>query len=349
MSLKSLLFPSIKWAVVLAVALMAVIAAGCGSSDSFIIDGRISGGGSATVEFTYYSDGSVRRLTTGAVEGKFHIEGVSATPSLGFLTLSGGNPVAALVVADGDHIECEVSSGGVAWKAEGNKPSELLARFSSENSDIISAGNYKEINRRVAEYVRAHPRDIGSAALLVSRFYVRGNEFQADSLSGMLDADVRTPGIMQNFMATISNQLTAEARANVASMALFDRRDTTIRYAPSRQTVSLLAFVGPDRSMRDSVVPRLRELSSKWPEKRCRVIEISLAQDSSGWKRSVRRDSATWIQAWAPGTVASSTFRRFAVSRSPFFIVADSLGRQLFRGSEISDAVNTAENFILTH
>ena len=117
MSLKSLLFPSIKWAVVLAVALMAVIAAGCGSSDSFIIDGRISGGGSATVEFTYYSDGSVRWLTTGAVEGKFRIEGVSATPSLGFITLSGGNPVAALVVADGDHIECEVSPGGVAWKA----------------------------------------------------------------------------------------------------------------------------------------------------------------------------------------------------------------------------------------
>lgn len=335
-----------KWTCMLRIAMIGIVATGCGSADSFTIDGEIAGGGTSNVEFTYYADGAVRRLDAVAHDGKFRLEGVASSPALGFITVSGGNPVAALVVENGDDIECEISRDNVSWKAKGNKASELLARFSDENAGLISAGNYREINSKVAEYVRQHPDDYGAAALLVTRFYSRGNEFLADSLAGLLNADVRIPGIMHNFMASLSNQLTAETRANVSAMALFERKDTTVRFTPSRQTVALLAFVGTDRPMRDSIVPRLRELSRKWPEKRCRVIEISLAQDSSGWKQSVARDSATWIQAWAPGTVAASSFRRLAVSRNPFFIVADSVGKQLFRGSEISDAVNTVETHL---
>lgn len=346
MSLKSKIL-SIKWGRALAIAAIGAVATACGSTDSFTIDGEIAGGGTATVEFTYYADGAVKRATAAAHDGKFRIEGASAAPTLGFLTISGGNPVAAVVVENGDDIECEVGNDNNAgWKAKGNKASELLARFSTENAELIAAGAYREINNLVADYVRSHPNEAGSAALLVTRFYSRGNEFLADSLAGLLNAEVRTPAMMHNFMASLSNQLTAETRANVSSMALFERRDTTVRFTPSRQSVALLAFVGTDRRMRDSIVPRLRELSLKWPEKRCKVIEVSLAQDSSAWKQSVARDSATWIQAWAPGTVASTAFRRLAVSRNPFFIVADSVGKQLFRGSEITDAVNTVENHL---
>lgn len=330
----------------LRLAVVGSLLTGCGSADSFTVDGQIAEGGTSTVELTYYADGAVKRSSVSAHDGKFRLEGTASSPALGFITIAGSNPVAAIVVSDGDDIECEISRDNAMWKAKGNKASELLARFSSDNSDIIAAGNYKEINSRVAEYVRAHPDETGAAALLVTRFYSRGNEFLADSLAGLIDPDVRTPGVMQNFMASLSSQLTAETRANLSAMALFERRDTTIRFTPSRQTVALFAFVGTERQMRDSVVPRLRELSAKWPERRCRVIEVSLAQDSSTWKHSVARDSATWIQAWAPGTVAASSFRRLAVSRNPFFIVADSLGKQLFRGSEISDAVTTVENHL---
>ena len=328
--------------------ILAACAVACSSPSSFKVSGTLEPATSATVELTYYADGAMRREIASAQEGKFEIEGSSAAPTLGYINVAGGVPLAAVVVENGDNLKCDISITGGVWSARGNKASELLGQFASEHKEDIAVGRIETVNRAVADYVRNHPDEPGAAALLVSRFYARGYELQADSLAGMLTGKARAEGVMQNFMATMAAQLSSEANSPVGAMALFDRRDTTIRFSPARQSVALLAFVGTDKAMRDSILPSLRELSVAWPVRRCKVIEVSMASDSAEWKRSIERDSAEWTQAWAPGTVASSAFRKLAVSRIPFFIVADSVGKQLYRGSQLEEALTAVNNKLNT-
>lgn len=338
-----------------AVAFMALLLQACGSSDTFIVDGSVEGGAQRPVELTYYADGAVRRLaTTAGSDGRFRLEGRSVQPALAFLTVGGGAPAATLVVADGEHTELTVEPRGLidapaSWTAKGTSTNAALARFAADNAALLAAGDAAGINAAVAAYVTAHPSDVASAALLVTRYVARGHETQADSLMALLDASARRPGVVHNFMASMSSQLSSEAHENVKGMPLLGPTDSTYHYVPARYSTTLLAFVGTGRPMRDSIVPGLRDAASRWPEHRCKVIEFVAAPDSASWRSATASDSATWFQAWAPGTVAAPAVRKLSVTRTPFFIVADSTGRQLYRGSSLGLAREAVGRQLINH
>ena len=93
-----------KWIWMFLLAVVGNLLTGCGSADSFTVDGQIAEGGTSTVELTYYADGAVKRSSASAHDGKFRLEGSASSPALGFITIAGGNPVAAVVVSNGDDI-----------------------------------------------------------------------------------------------------------------------------------------------------------------------------------------------------------------------------------------------------
>ena len=109
-----------------------------------------------------------------------------------------------------------------------------------------------------------------------------------------------------------------------------------MRYVPSQQSYSLLAFT--DSRKPDSIISRLRNLRKSLGKRRLKIIEISLTGDSAMWRASVKGDSMNWFQAWAPGSTAAREIRRLAVPRAPFYIVADSTGTQLYRGTSAYSA-----------
>lgn len=319
---------------------VALLLTACGNSDRFLVEGTIENGGSQLVELTYFSDGAARRITTVANDGKFNMEGTSSRPALAFLSVSGEAPAAILVVENGDEISCTVNGPGKPWKASGNNASEVLARFYDDNAELLASGSDRAVNEAVARYVGDNPKRVASAALIVTTFRTRGFELMADSLMSLLTPEARQPAVLQNFMSTVSSQLAADAHEQLQPMSFYERRDTTYRFLAHRQSYTLFAFVGTERQSRDTIIPVIRTLTDSIPERRLRAIEVSLAADSAAWKRSVAADKAEWPQVWGPGSVSSSTLRKLAVNRVPFFIVADSAGRQAYRGSSISEAAN---------
>lgn len=318
--------------------LIALLLTACGNSDRFSIEGTIEGGGGQLVELTYFSEGAAHRVTAVAEDGKFSIEGVAPRPALAFLAVSGNASSAILVVENGDELTVNVAPESTTWKASGNNATEALAKFHADNAELLAAGSDSAVNAAVAQFVGANNKRVAAAALMVSTFRTRGHERMADSLMALLSPEARQPAVLQNFMSTVASQLTTEANENLQSMALYERRDTTIRYLSHRQRYALFAFLGTERQSRDTIIPYLRAIADSIPERSCRVFEVSLAADSAAWKRSVAPDNASWSQVWQPGSVSSSTLRKLAVTRTPFFIIADSTGRQTYRGSSISEA-----------
>lgn len=328
-------------------ALIALTASSCGNSDSFRISGEIKDAGAKTIELTYCHGGEVKRITVKAVDGKFAIEGDAPQPALGFLSVSGGVPVATLIVENGEETVCEIDPEEPEQaKIKGSRDNEELAAFVRDNAEALAAGNPREINAAVAKFIGNHRDSKAATALLVTRFCSADNEIAADSLMSLIEPSARSSALLLNFSAALASQLSAEARADIVAMTLYGRNDSLIRYNPFRQRCSLLAFVGEDKAGRDSVVPVLRALTKDFDDKKLKTVEISTAPDSATWRRITEQDSASWSQAWAPGSVAAPSIRRMAVARVPFFIIADSTGRQLHRGSSASVAERIVRDYI---
>ena len=122
----------------------------------------------------------------------------------------------------------------------------------------------------------------------------------------------------------------------IEPLPLYMVKGSIIRYSPGMQSYALLVF--NDKRTPDSISRRLRELRDTLTKRQFQLIEISLAPDSSMWHRMVDNDSSTWHQGWLPGGPSSLHIRRLAVPRTPFYVVADSVGRQCYRGSSFHRA-----------
>lgn len=322
-------------AIIAAIALVA-----CSDKNDFTVRGNVEGLMTGPVTMYYYAQGGIKSVQTMAVDGKFKLRGQSATPTL-ITLITSSQPPFYIVASNGETIEIEgKAENSWSWTVKGNKPSKALADFARDNAEAIEAGDYVGVNNAVVRYVASHKSDIGASAILVTRFHVPGYEMLADSLLGLLDISARPASVMQNFGSLLSRQVSSEAHGDVPSMSVYAGPDSLIRLTPMRQSYALLAFTSEKRQGRDSLLKRLHWLCDSTPERRFRAVEISLAIDSASWRRSLEGDSASWPQAWMPGGVAAPQIARLNVPRLPYFIVCDSTGRQLYRGSSVTAATD---------
>lgn len=320
----------------------ALLISGCSKNDKFGIRGEITGIGSQMITLTYYSNGGMQRITVPAEAGAFRMQGISAQPALASLTLSDGTPIATLVVKNGDKIKLHANiDDPLALDVSGSSTSAKIAEWMCDNAPALHTRDAETINRSIAEFVTHNRNDIAATALLVTEFRTEGYEQLADSLFTLISPEARPAAVVQNFNTILASQLSNAARADLPPLNLYGRGDSMVRYNPRNQSVSILYFISTDRSARDSVIPLIRKLTEKYPHQRFRPVEISTAADSAAWSKSIQPDSATWSQTWAPGSVAATVIHKLTVPRIPFFIVADSTGSQLYRGSSVTRAEAT--------
>ena len=57
----------------------------------------------------------------------------------------------------------------------------------------------------------------------------------------------------------------------------------------------------------------------------------------------MRWDTATLQQAWAPGGIFARDVDRLAIPSLPYYIIADTAGRQIYRGSSLAAAIDSLD------
>lgn len=319
----------------------------CSKSKHFEITGALEELGMQQVSITYFADGGFKHTKAPATDGHFALRGESVAPTLCIVEVEGSGEIATLIVQNGDKIKLSGSlNNPLAIEVKGNSASSKIAKWTADNATTITGAHPDAINEAVAKFVGDNRSDIAATALMVTRFYTPGHEQLADSLFSLIKPEARTAEIVQNFGVVLGSQLTRHAAGEVRPMLLHLLNDSTFSFNPIVSSYSLLAFIGDQRAQRDTIIPRLRTLRADFPRRRLQLIEISNAPDSTIWKETSRPDSASWQQAWAPGTIASQELRRLAVPRIPFFIVSDSSGVQIYRGSSARQAINTIKTLI---
>lgn len=317
---------------------VSLLLSACGGGDSFRVIGTVDGLGTQNIRVVYYSDQAVRSTTTTAIDGKFNFEGRSAQPVIIELYTNTRTPIGRLVVQNGETVESSFSleDPSVA-QISGNKVSQGLVSFIKDNKDAISSGDRRSVNDAVARYVAAHREDFLSTVLMLTYYDAYGNERMADSLMSLIDVKMRPSSLVEGYMAMLEHERASVTDQPVLPMTFYSLADTMATVNPARSAMTLLGFTMASVERRDSVVPLFNRLLKDKTGHELQIVEISFDTDTAAWKAEAAAVEPDYLYVWAPGAVSSAAVEKLSVPRVPYFIVADSTGRQLYRGSSVAE------------
>lgn len=329
---------------------LSAIATACGGGKGFTISCEIKGLDNRGVEMVYATPRGLSHTTHHPDGDRLELHGESAELTSVELFTIDGELLASLVAQNGDKIKLTMTLGNLqSLKVTGQDASRDYTAFVMEHIALFTLGKADAVNSLIADYVRANPNSAASTMLLVNRFVTDGYELLADSLLGSIDPKARPALLTGSWAKALGEQVSIGARKDLKMFTLRVARDTFARYTPSLQGFALLAF--NDGVKPDTTLKRLQAMRADMSKRRLSMMEISLAPDSAMWRSHIERDSmkvdAKWIQAWAPGGVASSQIRRLAVARTPYYIVTDSTASVRYRGSSLAEADSLLRSLIL--
>ncbi|MDE6557092.1 MAG: hypothetical protein K2K55_09050 [Duncaniella sp.] len=312
----------------------------CSDDDPhFTVRLRVDGLGNQGVDMVYTDRRGALRRVTAHPDSKEIIEftGSAPSPTLAeFFTAGSARPLLALPVEDGRKIEARMKFGlDSTLVVKGWKPAAEFVRLLASTDSVADP---IERNSRIAAIVGDHPKDFLSAFLLMTRFHVPGHELEADSLLQLIDQEILPQGMVKNWARMLGGQIATGAREEMRGVSLPISADTLRRASltPGLQSYQLLAVTAKAKN-RDDILT-LRSLRDSFPNNRLDLLEVGAQTDSATWRADIARDTAGWQQGWAPGGVSSAPLRRLEIPRLPFYIVADSSTKIIYRGESLDEA-----------
>lgn len=323
--------------ILLSVAAIVVLAA-CGDSSRFIIEGEMEGGRTTNMRYVYYNGSTLVQGVTAVRDGRFSFDGNSPRATVIELYDNDYRPLGWLYAANGDEISCTISpSSPHAIEAGGRPELERWSKWLREHSDALASG--ADPNVLVAEYVGRNPDDIVSALLLATLFDASkpGATAVADSLLNLIPVESRPLNVTGTLVSQIQDAAGADSR-RVRDFRVCIPNQLYDSLHIADKPMWLFAFYTEQSGRGDSIVKGLRDVH-RHHGRRVRVVDLSLDADTMAWRRITRPDSADWTQAWLPGGTAAAGIDSLALPRLPYFVVADSAGRQLLRTPSITRAI----------
>lgn len=318
----------------------ALLLASCSARDSFTVDGTLADGATMNLRVVYNGPDNVNNVLTAARDGKFGFKGQA--PENGTLVEILDNDyrrLAFFYAENGDKLKVTVDpSGKQPQQVEGNDADGRLCEWLAKNARVMNGRDSRAINAAVAAYVRGYSDDIVSTVLMAALYDARTDPAGAAKLLELIAPAARPASMVQPAMLTLPG---GTAPAKVLPFNVFSSvSDTVVSFSPRKHARTLLVF-SQGVNTRDSIVTALRKFYRSRP-KNVGVLDVRFDTDTMQWRMAVRRDSVTWPAAWVAGAVSAPGIDRLAIPTLPYFIVADSTGAQLYRGTSLSRAIKTA-------
>ncbi|MCH5245398.1 MAG: hypothetical protein J1E84_02960 [Muribaculaceae bacterium] len=328
----------------LALAAFMLVVIACGGEDAFTVGGQISDYPSREVQVVYMAQNGQFQCETVFTDesGKFSMTGYSSDLTAVEVFLHGSGRVALLLAKNGDKIvfKCNPATGELVVK--GNDESALLGEWMTSNKNILAEHNSEGIDRSIAEFVRANPESSASVALLMTTYDMLINPLQADSLRRMIDKKAYTAPLAA-LGEMLDLQVGVAAKKATEYMVLKSLGDTLIQWNSVNSKVSFFAF---EDNLNYADRDTLHRLNRDFKRRQMRVVEVFMVPDSAEWRRMLSSDTARWERGWHPGLTGSQALRQFLPPATPYYVVVDSAGTQLYRGVDIKAAAQTARRGI---
>ncbi len=335
--------------IVIVTIILGLTLAACDDEPEFRITGTVDGLGTRRISMVYAADGKLHTETTTAIDGKFSLIGSSRDYTMVELQTPQGAVFSRLLAKNGQNIKCRLDiDDPYKLTFKGNKPDEEWAAFLTKNRETLTDGTRKTINQLVEEYVKSNPGNIVSSMMLLTMYDAVDNESQASSLFASLTPEARPDKLVAGYRLLLSQNNNAAINVKIKPITLKNSKDSVERFVPLRSSYSLLYFSTGAKLNPDTVNEAILTAYDRYTRRRMRALEISCAGDSAQWKRSLEGDTLKWTRTWVPGGIASPTLYELSIPRLPYYILSDSAGNQVYRGSSITVALDSL-NSRLSH
>jgi len=331
--------------VTLLVIILGMVMTACDDEPEFRITGTVDGLGTRHISMIYAADGVLHTVTTTAIDGKFSLTGSSRDYTLVELLSPQGKVFSRLLAKNGQNIKCRLDIDD-PYKVEmkGSKQAEQWAKFLTKNHDLFTDGTSEMVNAAIEEYVAANPGNILSSLMLLTMYDATDNESKTSTLFASLEPEARPGKLVAGYRLLLSQNNNAAINTKVKPLTLKNSKDSVERFVPLRTSYTLFYFSSGAKMNTDTINTKILPAYERYSRRKLRVLEISFANDSSQWKRSIENDTLKWSRSWVPGGVSSPAFYDLSIPRLPYYILSDSIGNQVYRGSSISTAIDSLDN-----
>ncbi len=335
---------------IILVAIMMLVLNSCSDPTTFTVKGNIEGEGTQNMRAVYYDDGGINLLIVPVDNGKFEFEANLNAPTLIEFFSANKILMGRAYVEPGDDIKCNLYNNA-PYKAQikGNDVSERWSKFLNDNIEITASENSDKINSLIVDYINKNNADVLSTILLITEYHTPENNEEASKLLLAIAPEARPHDLIESYEALLDRSFNIKASEKLTMISHYSSTDSLKTFVPNESSYTIITFSNKDTRNDGELADSLRMLRKSYHGKRLQVIDMSLDEDTTIWKKSVKNDSATWRQGWIVGTVSSPSIERLGVSRLPFYIVADSTGKQIYRGGSIENAISMVNERLKTH
>ena len=316
---------------------VALLFTACGNRDSFRVNGTIEGLGTRNLKFYYYDGSALQIGIASAIKGNFTFEGRSAKPTLITIITNQTVVIGHLIAKNGDDIECKFSvNDPYKIEIDGNDDAEKLARFISENQTLLLHDNAADINAAVESVIAKEEKNLLAAALFAIYYDSNQDPVRADSVLFSINEEYRPSQFVEGYTSMLLRFESDAKQTMVMPMSLYCKDDSLTTFSPKNSRNALLFFHDAADMRKDSVKSAIDSLSKKYSDKKLAILNIGLQTDTAEWKKNIADAPLAGKELWTAGAVASPQIRKLNIRRLPLFILCDSVGRQIFRGTSVT-------------
>lgn len=326
-----------------------VVLASCGVDKEFRIDGRVDGFGTGNLRLVYYNGDGVQSIAATAVDGRFMVSGKLNRPAMMRVYTNNGAIVGRLIIEPGETVDAVFNlTDPLNIKLDGNEDSERYAKFITGNADVIRSGNKAAINAAVDKYVSANPQRAVSGLLMADYYDSNGYEDRAMELINQLGRDARNTAALDGLRDMLQMLSYPIDSLCLTPLRLFGPGDSLSTVDPAKASLTVICLTTADNRGADSVAAAIDLIRNGKRNGKVQIADISCDLDTAAWKQSLRqladngKTSTSVSRYWTPSAYNIEAFEKMPVRRVPWFIVADSTGRVLYRGSSVAAARKTA-------
>lgn len=301
------------------------------SSNEFKIDGNIANLNDGVVRIVFHGDSSiVDELIDLDEKGRFSFKGVSAQPVVVNLLDSRGNPLTAVVAANGDHIKVKGDADKASGiKVRGNRLNEDWQLFRNEHAAFYSDPNPSRLDAAIAKYVKEHPADMLSTVLLMVDYSDYSNREAVDKMLQSIDEKARPKSLLEAYESRPAKRRT-EALPRLMTLNLVKHGGDFEHITLTNQVTLLHLWANPFQN-RVTTVNKMKGLSPA-----IHVVDVLTESDTLRWQQAISADPASWKHYWAPGGPLEPGIQLLGISMAPWFAVIDSTGLVTYSGPDYS-------------
>lgn len=315
--------------------LLAALFASC-SSNSFKIDGEFTNLKVTSFKVVFLGDsGVVDEWVNVDKKGHFSFSGASSQPTLLNISNHRGDPLATMIVTNGDHMKVKGDAGkAMDVKIKGNRLNEEWQLFRDEHAAFYSDPNPTRLDAAIEKYVREHPADMLSTVLLVADYSDFSNRSKVDKMLQSIAPEAKPKSLTRVIIGNRNDSPKANL-PRLMSLTLFKHGGNFEDVALTGHS-TLINFWANPQNDRNALVAELNKLDQD-----VQIIDILTESDTLRWHQTINEDPAGWKHYWAPGGPLEQGIQLLDIYSMPWYATIDSTGLVLYSGPSLTTALGS--------